>query len=214
MLRCMENDKQKFQFPALGMLLVVVFCGLMGLVVSPAFGYQQLLPQSSAVSKSVAMDARVHTHGDWVPPIPGATPGDVLRPFDNPSKPWASGHRGIDLAGGPQVVAPAAGTVKFVGQVVDRPVLTIEHADGTLSSFEPVISELEVGDAVSVGQTIGSVDPDVAHCETSCVHWGVRIPNGWHIDGAIRDLYIDPQLLLGWNKPSVLWPVHSDPWWA
>ena len=74
--------------------------------------------------------------------------------FDPPDRPWLSGHRGVDLraaSDGAPVTAPAAGTVSFVGVVVDRPVLTIDHGDGLRSSFEPVDSDLRPGDAVARG---------------------------------------------------------------
>ena len=57
----------------------------------------------------------------------------VLRDFNPPPKPWLSGHRGVDLgaaADGAPVTSPAAGTVSFVGVVVDRPVITIDMAMG------------------------------------------------------------------------------------
>src|SRR5699024_5993236 len=72
-------------------------------------------------------------------------------------------------------------------------------------------SELEVGDKVAAGQTIGSISDDASHCDAQCVHWGVRMPDAWKIGSTLRDLYIDPAFLLGWSEPSILWPVHSDP---
>ena len=54
----------------------------------------------------------------------------------------------MDLAaasdGGP-VTSPESGTVSFVGVVVDRPVITIDHGNGLRSSFEPVRSTLTGG---------------------------------------------------------------------
>src|SRR5512141_2213169 len=72
----------------------------------------------------------------------------VLRVFDPPDRPWLSGHRGVDLQtayDGAPVTSPAAGTVAFVGFVVDRPVVTIDHGNGLRSSFEPVESTLRPG---------------------------------------------------------------------
>lgn len=126
--------------------------------------------------------------------------------------PWSSAHRGIDIRSeDQQIVAPASGEIMFVGFVVDRPVLTIKHANGLLSSFEPVESELAVGTHVSQGEVIGSLADDVQHCQQPCVHWGVRQPDGWQVGTTRRDLYLDPGFLLGWTEPSVLWPVYSDP---
>jgi murein DD-endopeptidase MepM/ murein hydrolase activator NlpD len=62
---------------------------------------------------------------------------EVLRAFDPPDKPWQSGHRGVDLeatAEGVAITAPESGVVSFVGVVVDRPVITLDHG-GLKSSF-------------------------------------------------------------------------------
>ena len=127
----------------------------------------------------------------------------VLRGFDPPPKPWLSGHRGVDLGAagdGAQVTSPAAGTVGFVGVVVDRPVITIDHGGGLRSSFEPVDSALAVGSAVAAGQVIGTALP--GHCPAaSCVHWGVR-------DGAE---YVNPLQFVMDLRPSVLLPLSSAP---
>lgn len=127
----------------------------------------------------------------------------VLRGFDPPPKPWLSGHRGVDLgtAGdGAQVTSPAAGTVTFVGVVVDRPVITIDHGGGLRSSFEPVDSPLAPGSAVAAGQVIGTALP--GHCTAAgCVHWGVR--NG--------EEYVNPLQFVTDLRPSVLLPLQGAP---
>ncbi|WP_248125807.1 peptidoglycan DD-metalloendopeptidase family protein [Micrococcus lacusdianchii] len=144
-----------------------------------------------------------------LPPVPGAGPEDILRGFAAPVRPWGSGHRGVDVAApGGRVTSPAAGTVRFVGAVVGRGVVTIEHPDGTLSSFEPVDSSLVPGQAVAAGQEIGTVAP-VLHCPVRCVHWGLRREDAWQVGAARYDRYLDPLVALGWSGPSVLWP--QDP---
>lgn len=149
--------------------------------------------------------------GAWTPPA-GTGPEDLVLPFDPPPRPWSTGHRGVDLSTRDgQVRAPAPGVVRFVGIVVDRPVLTLAHPGGTLSSFEPIETELAVGDRVVAGDPLGTVDGSVAHCEVPCIHWGVRIPDGWTVGSTLRDRYLDPALLLGWSGPSVLWPLEGDP---
>ena len=148
----------------------------------------------------------------WLPPIVDANEADIVNGFIPPQMPWSAAHRGLDLqADIEQIIAPAAGEVTFVGTVVDRPVLTIRHANGLLSSFEPVDSDLQVGDSVSQGQQLGELSEGVSHCEVQCVHWGVRKPDAWRIGSTTRDLYIDPAFLLGWTEPSILWPIHTDP---
>ncbi|MCU1515469.1 MAG: peptidase, partial [Pseudarthrobacter sp.] len=127
----------------------------------------------------------------------------VLRAFDPPAEPWMSGHRGVDLEAGPDggpVASPAAGTVSFVGVVVDRPVITIDHGDGLRSSFEPVASSLSVGDAVAKADVVGTLLP--GHCGAgSCLHWGVRRV----------DAYVDPVAFVLDLRPSVLLPLSVPP---
>ncbi|GAA4771042.1 M23 family metallopeptidase [Citricoccus nitrophenolicus] len=180
--------------------------GLLLLLALPAGG---LAPQPP-----VALTA-VQT-GAWSPPAAE----EILRPFDPPAQPWAAGHRGVDWAAPDgRVVAPAAGTVHFAGDVAGRPVITLAHANGMYSSLEPVSATagLAVGDAVGAGEVLGSAaavggaEPGGGHCPQRCVHWGVRIPDGWVVDGSAWDRYLDPLVLLGWSGPSVLWPLEGGP---
>jgi murein DD-endopeptidase MepM/ murein hydrolase activator NlpD len=136
---------------------------------------------------------------DW--PLPG--PHTLLRPYIAPETPYSAGHRGIDIEAHttteatPQVVtAPAAGTVYFAGFVVDRPVLSIRHPGGIISSFEPVSTTLAIGDVVRAGQEIGTLE--VGHCSSLCLHLGVRI-NG---------SYVSPLLFLGGVPRAVLLPTR------
>ena len=122
----------------------------------------------------------------------------VMRGFDPPAKPWLSGHRGVDLQAafdGAPVTSPAAGKVSFVGVVVDRPVITIDHGNGLRSSFEAVRSDLETGDPVAEGAVLGWIQP--GHCGPGpCVHWGVRR----------GEEYLNPVGFVTDLRPSVLLP--------
>jgi murein DD-endopeptidase MepM/ murein hydrolase activator NlpD len=123
----------------------------------------------------------------------------VLRAFDPPAKPWLSGHRGVDLeaaSDGAPLRSPAAGTVSFVGTVVDRPVITIDHGNGLRSSFEPVASSLRAGSAVAEGDVLGQVQ--TGHCGPAppCLHWGVRRGED----------YVNPLAFVMDLRPSVLLP--------
>ena len=132
--------------------------------------------------------------GSWSWPV--APPHPLARPYLAPPTPYAAGHRGIDIrawAGSP-ITAPDGGTVHFVGVVVDRPVLSITHDGGVLSSFEPVSSALSAGDPVVRGEVIGTLLD--GHCSTPCLHLGARV------DGA----YVNPLLFLGGVPWSVLLP--------
>lgn len=98
----------------------------------------------------------------------------------------------------------------FAGWVVDRPVVTVDHGGGVLSSFEPVAALLDRGQVVQEGQQIGTLDrgsrshgaelhATTSHCLSSCLHWGVRV-NGE---------YVDPLNYVMDRRPSILLPLHG-----
>ncbi|MBX3094490.1 MAG: M23 family metallopeptidase [Cryobacterium sp.] len=132
----------------------------------------------------------------WEWPI--GPPFRIVRPFIAPPTPYASGHRGIDIGGrvGIEVRAPASGIVHYAGWVVDRPVLSIRHGDGLISSFEPVASSLVAGEPVARGQAIGTLE--AGHCAAACLHLGVRR----------HGEYVSPLLYLGGIERSVLLPTR------
>lgn len=131
----------------------------------------------------------------WAWPVP--SPHPIARPYLAPATPYASGHRGIDISAGEgaTVFAPDDGVVHFAGFVVDRPVLSIDHGGGVVSSYEPVATSLVEGDVVHRGEPIGALE--VGHCRSSCLHLGVRV------DGA----YVSPLLYLGGQPRAVLLPL-------
>ena len=108
---------------------------------------------------------------DW----PIADPHPIVRPYIAPETPYSAGHRGIDIDVGSVTVvhAPSDGVVHFAGTVVDRPVLSIRHPGGLISSYEPVTSTLARGDLVTRGQVVGEVQ--AGHCTRPCLHFGVRL---------------------------------------
>ncbi|WP_377641616.1 murein hydrolase activator EnvC family protein [Oryzobacter terrae] len=117
----------------------------------------------------------------------------VLRRFRAPPSPWASGHRGMDLAArsGDAVLAVAAGTVTHRGIVAGRGTVTVLHAGGLRSTYEPVDPAVSVGDLVVPGDVVGSVRPgggtSASHCGPRvCLHLGARRDDG----------YVDPWPLL------------------
>lgn len=132
----------------------------------------------------------------WAWPVPA--PHSLARPYIAPATPYSSGHRGIDIRAseGVEVRAPADGVVHFAGFVVDRPVISIRHAGGVLSSFEPVEALVVAGQRVERGQVIGILLP--GHCASPCLHLGARI------DGE----YVNPLLFLGGLEHAVLYPME------
>ncbi len=125
---------------------------------------------------------RLPTPAGW--PLSGSPV--VQRGFDPPTVAWGSGHRGIDLAAKPGdvVLAAADGTVAFVGSIAGKPVISLDHGP-VRTTYEPVISTLQVGERVALGQVIGQVGQG-GHCR-GCLHWGLR-------EGK---KYLNPLLLLG-----------------
>jgi murein DD-endopeptidase MepM/ murein hydrolase activator NlpD len=129
------------------------------------------------------------------PLVPGAP--TVVRTFRVGPQNWSPGHRGVDLAAeaGRRVVAAGPGRVGFVGVIAGRGVVTVDHAGGLRTTYEPVTATVAGGDLVVAGQTIGTLQADGSHCGArACLHWGLR--------NAVR--YFDPLLLLRPPHPVLL----------
>jgi murein DD-endopeptidase MepM/ murein hydrolase activator NlpD len=111
----------------------------------------------------------------WSAPLAGEPA--VTRPFDPPANPYGAGHRGADLAAAPgsPVLAAGDGIVVFAGMVAGRPVVSIDHADGLRTTYEPVDPSVAGGQRVARGAPIGVLTPGHAGCpEAACLHWGLR----------------------------------------
>jgi murein DD-endopeptidase MepM/ murein hydrolase activator NlpD len=122
---------------------------------------------------------------DW--PLSGSPV--VVRAFDPPPVPWGRGHRGVDLAGGPgePVLAAGAGVVAFAGMVAGRGVVSVDHAGGLRTTYEPVSPTVRAGDVVGLGTPLGTLDAGHPGCPTAaCLHWGLRR----------GDVYLNPLLLV------------------
>ena len=148
------------------------------------------------VSGAARVSTAPVTAGSWAWPL--AAPHPVVRQFIAPATAYSAGHRGIDIRSpSADVFAPADGVVSFAGVVVDRPVLSIRHDDGVVSSYEPVETTLSAGDAVSRGQLVGTLLP--GHCPGLCLHFGVRVGGQ----------YVSPLEFLGGIPWSVLLPTRG-----
>ncbi|UNK69367.1 M23 family metallopeptidase [Microbacterium sp. H1-D42] len=132
---------------------------------------------------------------DWLWPVPG--PRTVTAPFRAPAHEYGPGHRGMDVAAGPgtAVSAPADGVVAFRSTVVDRPLLTIDHGHGYVSTWEPLDSTLTPGDVIAAGDMIGIVASG-GHAVRGTLHVGVRVD----------DVYVNPRPLFGDVPRAVLLP--------
>lgn len=133
---------------------------------------------------------------------PLAPPHRVVRAFEAPPTPYAAGHRGVDLVGGgTEVRAVDDGVVRFSGVVAGRGTVSILHAGGLVSTYEPVAGSVAAGQTVATGTLIGTLEASGAsHCGTTvCLHLGARR----------GETYVDPMLLLGAHGPSVLLPLEG-----
>jgi len=122
----------------------------------------------------------------WTSPVPGPR---VTRPFESLPNPYTAGHRGVDLAGSPAtpVLAAGDGVVVFAGMVAGRPAVSIDHAGGLRTTYEPVDPSVAAGVHVTRGSPIGRLAAGHAGCPVSaCLHWGLRR----------GETYLDPMALL------------------
>ncbi|WP_405882769.1 M23 family metallopeptidase [Streptomyces sp. NBC_01136] len=196
-----------------------------------------LLGMTVTVLGALTPSALARTNGP-APPPPAGSPGpdasvptvarlwpvglrpSVLRAWDPPPTPYARGHRGVDLAAAPgaPVRSVAAGRVSFAGRVAGRGVVAVElTGTGTpplRTTFAPVRVTVHKGDEVAAGDVLGTLEPEPAgsHCETSCLHWGLRRDRTY-----LNPLSLLPASLLH-RGPSRLLPVMrpqrgaSGPW--
>jgi murein DD-endopeptidase MepM/ murein hydrolase activator NlpD len=121
----------------------------------------------------------------------------VVRRFDPPAQPWLAGHRGVDLAAPAGAVVRSAGDgqVLYAGRIADRGVVSIGHAGGLRTTYEPVVPTVARGDHVGAGEPIGTLAAGHAGCPVAaCLHWGLRR----------GDVYLDPLLLIGWGRMRLL----------
>ena len=131
-------------------------------------------------------DREVRTLWGW--PLAGVP--EVARGFDPPVRRWLPGHRGIDLEGvaGESVLSVDAGVVTYSGQIAGVGIVSVTHASGLRSTYQPLSDRVSRGSRVGRGDRVGTLDVG-GHCVLAdCLHLGA-------VRG--RD-YVDPTpLLLG-----------------
>ena len=121
------------------------------------------------LAATVSAPARADGTADRFWPVSGA----VVRLFDPPDQPWLGGHRGIDIAApaGATVVAAATGVVSWVGTIDGVPMLTVTHADGLRTTYQPVRATVARGAAVGGGEAVGVLQ--TGHAASPCLHLGL-----------------------------------------
>ena len=119
----------------------------------------------------------------------------VLRGHDEVGR-YAAGHRGVDLAAavGQPVLAVSTGSVTFAGPVAGRGVVVVAHADGTRTTYEPVVAAVAAGQVVQRSGVLGTVAAAPRHCVLTCLHLGLRRGED----------YLDPLARLRGSAPVLL----------
>ncbi|MEU8241684.1 peptidoglycan DD-metalloendopeptidase family protein [Actinoplanes missouriensis] len=124
-------------------------------------------------------------------------PPSVLRRFDPPAERWLPGHRGVDLGASPGATIRSAGpgVVIFAGRVAGRGVISVAHAGGLRTTYEPVTAAVTAGDRIAAGDRLGTIEIGHLGCpEPVCLHWGLRRGGD----------YLDPLALLGLGRVRLL----------
>ena len=140
----------------------------------------------------------------WNPPLDA--PIKLVNQYRQPNSDYSAGHRGIDYLAieNQRILSPADGQVSFVGLVVNRNLISIRHQNGLQTEYEPVCSELKLGQRVSRGQQIGWLCQGQTnydqHCDSAdCLHFSLR-KNG---------AYLSPLVQIGGMNPSRLLPFKN-----
>lgn len=172
---------------ALALAALLVLCGA-----SPAGAGSGSSAARGVATAADPGESSLETWETWRWPV---SPVRIAQPFVAPAHAYGPGHRGIDLHAAGVVTAPASGVVAFAGVVVDRPLVTIAHPGGLVTTLEPVVTPLRPGTPVIRGMPIGVIAAG-GHAAPGTVHFGVRR----------HGEYINPMLLLGGVPRAVLLP--------
>ncbi|MEX0868618.1 MAG: peptidoglycan DD-metalloendopeptidase family protein [Nitriliruptoraceae bacterium] len=128
-------------------------------------------------------------------PLAGAVVGE----FAAPRTPFGPGRRGIHIAAAPgaPVRAAADGVITFAGQVAAETWVTIEHGNGTATTYGPLAAlTVRRGAAIDRGESLGVLaDAD------GYLHWGAKR------GGA----YIDPAGLVARRRAALVSGGHWEP---
>jgi hypothetical protein len=98
------------------------------------------------------------------------------------------------------VLSAGAGVVSFAGYVAGTGVVSVRHADGLRTTYEPVLPAVHVGASVAGGDPLGHLMPGHGDCGPGrwCLHWGL-------LRGST---YLDPLTLVR-RGPVRLLPLRS-----
>lgn len=152
-----------------------------------------LTHDTSVLSPTVALVYPSALRRTWSWPL--SSRPSVVAPFVAPRSTYGAGHRGIDLSAvqGQDVRAVDDGVVTHVGVIAGRGTVSVTHASGLRSTYEPIRGVVRMGAAVHEGQVIGTI-AGRSHCGGSCLHLGALRGAG----------YVDPRPLLPGGRVILL----------
>ncbi len=187
------------------LITTLVLTGTLGATIVP-IPTPARTPGTSPASDITATSATATTNrGDFGWPLPDAH--EVVRDFDPPVTEYGPGHRGVDLAAsaGRRVLAAGAGVIIYAGRLAGRGVVSVEHAGGLRTTYEPVAASVVAGQTVRRGQPIGRLVSGHPECTApaprACLHWGARQ----------HDDYLNPLRLLSHTNVRLLpWRDRSE----
>lgn len=168
---------------------VLLLAGALGMGIPAGAPTRPALAATEAASSRLSLPPPGPSapRGRFVWPLAGGP--RVVRGFGPPAHPYGPGHRGVDLGGwaGEPVLAAGDGVVVFAGPLAGRGVVSVGHAGGLRTTYEPLAPLVAAGARVRRGDVIGVLDAGHPGCPVAvCLHWGLR-------RGAE---YLDPLVLL------------------
>lgn len=170
---------------------------LLGTVLmSGSLGGPELLARTGGANGSA--ERHVPAAGTYAWPVEGP----VIRGFDQPTQPYGTGHRGIDIGAntGTPVGSAQDGVVAFAGPIGGSLFVSIDHADGVRTTYSWLSTvAVSPGQDVLVGEILGT---------TGGGHPGVEPPH-LHFGARLADTYIDPMTLL--EPRSLVGLIHLAP---
>lgn len=114
-----------------------------------------------------AAHATAQTRSDWLSPLE-STPA-IAHDYRAPLTRFGAGHRGVDyrVKGKTSLVAPADGVIAWANTVALQPTVSIQHANGYRTAYQPACTDLAVGTSVSKGQVFAMVCDNIPAAATA-----------------------------------------------
>jgi hypothetical protein len=109
----------------------------------------------------------VDPRGSWISPLE-STP-TLAHDYRAPLTQFGPGHRGIDYRakGKTNLVAPANGVIAWANMVALQPTVSIQHANGYRTAYQPACTDLTVGTPVTQGQVFAVVCDNIPAAATA-----------------------------------------------